>query len=81
MSSISREQAEMLTVCIGAIDQAQSMIMHALTTMAMNGGDEAFPGLRADVDKFTEWLQTHHQMVSEVGEFVIAVPPLNIEVL
>lgn len=81
MADISREQAEMVAVVIGAIDQGQHMIMHALTTLAMNGGDESFPGLRADIDKFTEWLQAHHAMVAEIGEFVIAVPPLNIEVL
>lgn len=85
MTDMGDGQRELIVMAISAIGQGQSTIMHALTALAMNGGDEMFPGLRDDIDKFSEWLQVHHHMVAQsednIPHMVVVVPPIHPDVM
>lgn len=69
---------------LATISEAQADIMHALTYLAMECGNE-LPAVRDSVDRFTEWLQAHHAVVAEaepiIPRTIVVIPPLNLDVL
>jgi hypothetical protein len=79
------EKRAMIAGAIATIGEAQADIMHALTFLALECGADTLPTIRDSVDKFTEWLQTHHGVVAEaepmIPRTIVVIPPLNLDVL
>jgi hypothetical protein len=79
------EKRAMVVAAIATIGEAQSEIMHALSFLALECGTDTLPTIRDSVDKFTEWLQTHHGVVVEaepmIPRTIVVIPPLNLDVL
>jgi len=75
----------MIVAALATIGQAQGEIMHALSFLAMECGEEIFPSIRGSVDKYSEWLMAHHGVVIEgeplIPRAILVVPPFTLDVL
>lgn len=82
---MDQEKRALLAEAVHLIGEAQGEVMHALTFLSMDYGEDALPGISEDVARFTEWLKAHHDVIAKADHLIprtiVVVAPFRIDVM